>query len=90
MSEPTHDSVHAYSDLDSGPEAQHHTLGNRPEQAARGNHTHSISGAVLPAATITQRGQLFAVSSGVGVADGLYVCLKSNTETYSWKLIVSG
>ena len=31
---------HRYSDKDSTTESQHHTLGNRPTQAARGDHTH--------------------------------------------------
>lgn len=31
---------HRYSDLDAKYESQHHTLGNRSTQAARGDHTH--------------------------------------------------
>lgn len=31
---------HRFSDVDTGPLAQHHTLGNGPHQAARGNHDH--------------------------------------------------
>lgn len=33
--------IHNHSDVDSGARAQHHTLGNQPNQAAPGNHTHS-------------------------------------------------
>ncbi len=32
---------HRYSDQDSVPEAQHHTLGQEPNQAAAGNHAHN-------------------------------------------------
>lgn len=41
---PTPDDVnlfHLYSDRDSSALAQHHTLGNKPYQAAAGNHTHN-------------------------------------------------
>lgn len=31
---------HRNSDVDSGALAQHHTLGNRPNQGARGDHNH--------------------------------------------------
>lgn len=31
---------HRYSDKDSDTKAQHHTLGNGPNQAARGDHNH--------------------------------------------------
>ena len=34
------DDFHENSDLDSRAEAQHHTLGPNPNQAAPGNHTH--------------------------------------------------
>jgi hypothetical protein len=34
------DDFHENSDLDSRAEAQHHTLGPAPTQAAPGNHTH--------------------------------------------------
>lgn len=37
---------HKHSDVDSGPMAQHHTLGNKANQAAPGNHTHD--GATSP------------------------------------------
>lgn len=32
--------IHATSDNDSGPLAQHHTLGTEPGQSSPGNHTH--------------------------------------------------
>lgn len=34
------DDFHTYSDVDSRKEAQHHTLGAGPSQAAPGDHTH--------------------------------------------------
>lgn len=34
------DDLHANSDLDSRPEAQHHTLGPNQNQASPGNHRH--------------------------------------------------
>lgn len=34
------DDFHENSDVDSRAEAQHHTLGPNPNQAASGNHTH--------------------------------------------------
>lgn len=34
---------HKFSDVDSSPQAQHHTLGTGPNQAAKGDHTHSVN-----------------------------------------------
>lgn len=31
---------HRYSDVNARTESQHHTLGNRPTEAAKGDHTH--------------------------------------------------
>lgn len=39
----TVEDFHSNSDLDVRPEAQHHTLGPSPSQAAPGNHTHNGS-----------------------------------------------
>lgn len=38
--------LHNRDDLDAGPQAHHHTLGTRPEQAAPGNHSHWSTGDV--------------------------------------------
>lgn len=35
--------VHQYADKDYNDQAIHHSLGNRPEQAAPGNHLHAVS-----------------------------------------------
>jgi hypothetical protein len=51
---------HRYSDVDSRMESQHHTLGNRPTQSARGDHNHRdnngtplLSDVVLTGSTTT-------------------------------------
>jgi len=46
---------HAFSDLDSSILAQHHTLGNRPNQGAPGNHDHGGQlGLNIPATSIKE------------------------------------
>lgn len=43
-----------------------------------------------PAAGAEARGLVFVVLGAPGVADEMFVCLKSSTDTYSWVPIVSG
>lgn len=51
----TVNSLHKKSDVDSSPQAQHHTLGPRGTQAASGIHTHldGVSQPILTGVTIT-------------------------------------
>jgi hypothetical protein len=44
----------------------------------------------LPTASATYRGKIIRIEGATGVADGLYICLKSSTDTYSWKPIMTG
>ena len=58
--------VHVYSDLDSATQAQHHTLGPGPSQAAPGSHNHDgrTSRKLYNAITVTgSRGGNAAVAS---------------------------
>ena len=43
-----------------------------------------LQGAALPTAASQLRGMQFLVQGGAGVADVLYVCMKSAADTYSW------
>lgn len=83
--------AHVNSDVDDGPEAQHHTLGVAPEQAAAGNHTHKVRLVpALPVANAAVQGRTYILGGIPGVADIYYVCLKSVTDTYSWKVLATG
>jgi Pectate lyase superfamily protein len=44
----------------------------------------------LPIASSTNRGQMLRIEGATGVADKLYVCMKSATDTYSWVQIITG
>jgi hypothetical protein len=44
----------------------------------------------LPAASITYEGEMRLVFGGSGVADRLYLCMKSATNTFSWVVIATG
>jgi hypothetical protein len=44
----------------------------------------------LPAASAAYEGKIFRVSGAAGVADVLYVCLKSTANTFSWKVLATG
>lgn len=44
----------------------------------------------LPTASATFRNTMAIVHGGTGVADVLYICLKSAADTYSWKTVVTG
>lgn len=41
----------------------------------------------LPAASSAYRGQMISVKGGTGQSDALYICIKTDTDTYSWKKI---
>lgn len=45
------------------------------------------SGASLPTATAADRGKIFVVLGGSGVADTIHVCIKVAAGTYAWKAI---
>jgi len=44
----------------------------------------------LPTASSDYRGRIVRVEGSAGFPDTLYVCLKSSTNTYSWKTITTG
>jgi len=44
----------------------------------------------LPTASASYRGKMIRVEGGAGVADKLYICLKSAVDTYSWVQVASG
>lgn len=94
MSHPAEESSHAHinADTNQGPEAIHHTLGPGADQSSPGNHYHKylLNIGVFPTASSTNEGQTYLVLGGSGVADVLYVCLKSSTDTYSWKVVATG
>lgn len=46
--------------------------------------------ASLPGASSTYRGATTIVRGASGVADVMYVCLKSSADTYSWKTVATG
>ena len=46
--------------------------------------------AALPTASAQWNGVIVTLQGGAGVADQLYVCLKSSADTYSWKSIITG
>jgi hypothetical protein len=50
----------------------------------------SGSVASLPTASETYRGVMVRVEGGSGVADKLYVCMKSASDAYSWVQVASG
>lgn len=45
------------------------------------------SGAELPTAVAADRGKIFVVLGGAGVADTIHVCIKVAGGTYAWKAI---
>jgi len=51
-----------------------------------------LSGKVasLPTADSSYRGKIIRVEGGAGVADKLYVCMKSASDAYSWVQVASG
>lgn len=48
------------------------------------------SDGTLPTADASYRGKMIRVEGGAGVADKLYMCMKSASDTYSWVQIASG
>lgn len=48
------------------------------------------SDGMLPTPSAAYRGKMIRVEGGAGVADSLYMCMKSAADTYSWVLIASG
>jgi len=48
------------------------------------------SDGILPTADSSYRGKMIRVEGGAGVADKLYMCMKSAADTYSWVQIASG
>lgn len=46
--------------------------------------------AALPAADASLRGQRRFVRGGAGVADKLFVCVKTGTDTFIWAQIATG
>jgi hypothetical protein len=52
--------------------------------------TPKIISSTLPTANDSHRGEIRLVAGGAGVRDNLYMCMKSNADTWSWRLIVAG
>ena len=48
------------------------------------------SDGTLPTPSADYRGKMIRVEGGAGVADKLYMCMKSAADTYSWVQIASG
>jgi len=48
------------------------------------------SDGVLPTPSADYRGKMIMTEGGTGVRDKLYICLKSDADTYSWVLIADG
>ena len=48
------------------------------------------SDGTLPTPDASYRGKMIRVEGGAGVADKLYMCMKSAADTYSWVLVVQG
>jgi len=48
------------------------------------------SDGTLPTADASYRGKMIRVEGGAGVADKLYICMKSASDTYSWVQVASG
>lgn len=44
----------------------------------------------LQTCSATFRGRMMFVQGGTGVADGVFVCMKNNTDTYSWIELLPG
>ena len=52
--------------------------------------THSGGGDTLPTASAAYRGQYFILYGGTGVADAVYVCIKSATDgVYQWAVVAN-
>ncbi|MGC5328355.1 hypothetical protein [Brevibacillus sp. SYSU BS000544] len=47
----------------------------------------SLSVEVLPTADASQRGRIVIVTGGTGVADVIYVCVKTSSDSYIWKQV---
>jgi len=48
------------------------------------------SDGTLPTASADYRGKMIRVEGGAGVADKLYICMKTAADTYSWIQVASG
>jgi len=44
----------------------------------------------LPTPEEAYRGHMIRVEGGAGVADKLYICMKTATDTYTWVEVASG
>ena len=53
--------------------------------AAQAGALKKQSGAALPDAAESYRGQFFTVEGGEGVADKIYVCVKDDSDNYVWR-----
>ncbi|MFH1714573.1 MAG: hypothetical protein ABH857_00035 [Elusimicrobiota bacterium] len=48
------------------------------------------TGTALPSASVNYRGTLYLLQGGTGVTDKLYLCMKTDTDTYVWVLVSLG
>jgi hypothetical protein len=67
-----------------------HTIGDIDIPADKFLKIGKDSDGSLPIADSSYRSKLIMVEGGVGVADKIYQCLKSATDTYSWVQIATG
>lgn len=74
---------HRYSDVDAKSESQHHTLGNRTTQAAKGDHTHRDGNGVplLDGTTFTLSRSLNTASVIDQICDALELLGAVNNTT---------
>lgn len=77
----TVEDFHSNSDLDVRPEAQHHSLGPSPSQAAAGNHTHNGSDSVQLLAGVTLVGSRGGNVALVSVISALVALGAKDTTT---------
>jgi len=68
------------------------SVGTTTQRMKQGWFTDGVGGGgpTLPTPSAAYRGLVFCHERATGVADDFYVCLRSKTGTYSWKVIVSG
>lgn len=70
--------IHNRDDLDAGPQAHHHTLGTRPEQAAPGNHSHWSTGDVKQTFAEADNIEWFELNGQASPTPGLIAMFGAN------------
>lgn len=91
--------THKFSDLGQGPDAQHHKLGDGPDDAAPGNHKHTSSSItdfdsavtdLIPSSALSYHsGELAANVSGIGGAGAYADAFTTDTlEVGTWLVTI--